>query len=300
MILKIRWNFQPFKALAQEMGEHLDYKCFFNHDALCLAYINQESETMAKNDNPQTGAHDNAFPLFFKDPVVISLQEHKDAKLRRNLDMSFTRSTNSIPLTVGDIVEAAKHYPVVFSMGEKMVPVAIVGLEKENYFVNEKNEWLDGRYVPAYVRKYPFIFSEAPEVDQLTLCIDRNALASKGEDGIAMYEGDSPAPFLNNALEFCKAYQGEYMLTQRFSETVSKLGLLRQQRSEVKFANGRAVELNGFQLVDIEKLQNLADKDVVDMHREGSLPLIYSIVQSQSNWQRLLDLGNRREPKKSA
>ena len=52
----------------------------------------------------------------------------------------------------------------------------------ENLFLREDGSWEDA-YVPAYIRRYPFIFSELPGGDQLTLCIDNNkdVIDEKGE-----------------------------------------------------------------------------------------------------------------------
>ena len=45
-----------------------------------------------------------------------------------------------------------------------MVPVAILGLRgAANQFVNSEGAWREGKYIPAYVRRYPFILMESPD-----------------------------------------------------------------------------------------------------------------------------------------
>src|SRR6185436_2186295 len=84
--------------------------------------------------------------------------------------------TNAIPLTASEMAHAARTYPIVFSGAAPTVPFAVVGLrDHENLFVDPQGVWRDDSYIPAYVRRYPFIFSEVPNSQQLVLCVDESA-----------------------------------------------------------------------------------------------------------------------------
>ncbi|MDX2074081.1 MAG: SapC family protein [Alphaproteobacteria bacterium] len=235
-------------------------------------------------------------PLFFSNPKVISIDRHAQARLRSGLTMKFAGQTNSIPLTIADIAEAAKSYPVVFTQAEVPLPVAIVGLESDNYFVDEQGKWMELNYVPAYARKYPFVFLEMPESDQLTLCVDEDALVfDEAAEGRALYENDEPSTFTQTALQFCAQFQEQHRVTKIFCEKLAALDLLTPQRSSVELANKRALQLNGFQLIDIEKFRALPKETVLELHQQDFLALIHYAIQSQSNWQHLLMLANKRE-----
>ena len=50
--------------------------------------------------------------------------------------------------------------------------MVILGVEKdENLYVKQPGSW-DARYVPAFVRRYPFVFSRSDDGQTFTLCID--------------------------------------------------------------------------------------------------------------------------------
>jgi hypothetical protein len=73
-------------------------------------------------------------------------------------NFKFASKINSVPLAVTEFEMACRSYPIVFSSGETVAPVSIVGLrEEENLFLDEESAWLSNIYVPAYIRKYPFI-----------------------------------------------------------------------------------------------------------------------------------------------
>src|SRR5262245_9243286 len=99
-----------------------------------------------------------ALPLFYRNPQQIEPARHGMAGLREAADFGFARGTNAIALAVPELAHAARSYPVVFSKESPTVPFAIVGVhEDRNLFVDAAGKWRQGAYIPAYVRRYPFI-----------------------------------------------------------------------------------------------------------------------------------------------
>ena len=127
--------------------------------------------------NPKTGtapapAQDTGLPLFFKKPAPLDLKRHAKAGLLPSQDIAFAATTNSIIINAIEFFEATRQYPIVFTQAETPLPAVIVGLEQKNYFVNDKGRWKEDAYIPAYVRKYPFVFMDVPERNEFLLCID--------------------------------------------------------------------------------------------------------------------------------
>src|SRR5262249_21728294 len=145
------------------------------------------------------------------------------------------------------------------------------GLEKENYFVGKNGAWEKGAYIPAYVRRYPFIFMELPDRQQFALCVDESAkqFREKGGKGTrAFYEDDKPSELTRNALEFCTAFHNHHQISRQFTEALNKHGLLAGMQSTAKLFNGREIQLGGFQAIDEKKLAELPDEAFLDLRKK--------------------------------
>src|SRR5512145_3456925 len=115
----------------------------------------------------------SSLPLFYRRPAAVQSQIHLGLSVKRRVDFGFARGANAVPLAGSEFYAAQRHYPIVFTRDAPAAPLAIVGLrDGRNAYVDESGHWLAGAYIPAYVRRYPFLFAENPETKQLTLCID--------------------------------------------------------------------------------------------------------------------------------
>ena len=81
---------------------------------------------------------------------------------------------NSVPLASVEIPHAAREYTIVFAGTDEVQPIVLLGVgAQENLYVTEDGGW-DAAYIPAFVRRYPFVFSKSAEGDKFTLCIDES------------------------------------------------------------------------------------------------------------------------------
>jgi hypothetical protein len=241
------------------------------------------------------------FPLFFVDPRPVDKERHAKAVILQDVGYGFAKTTNSIPVNAAEFVEAAKCYPIVFTNDEQPLPAVVVGLEKENYFIAKDGAWAPQQYVPAYVRKYPFVFTEIAEQKQFLLCVDEGSkhYAAKGK-GVAFYDNDKPSALINQALEFCAAFHNHLLATREFCAALKEKGLLVAHQSDASLTNGRKIRLGGFQMLDEKKFNALPDATILEWKQKGWLPLVYFALASNSNWRRLADAASKREPAKAA
>lgn len=221
--------------------------------------------------------------LFYENPVALNKVVHKDSKIKPLAgDYSFARHTNSVILAGVEFTEAAKELPIVFTQaGQSIVPVALLGLRnEENLFVNEEGKW-DSRYVPAFVRRYPFVLAETRDSNQRMVCIDESYAGFGSEEGEALFEKDGePAPILQKAMEFLEEYQKQYIRTEAFLKRLVDNELLMSLNARIDLVDGQQFALSGLLAVDEKKLLQLSDDKALEFFRSGELAWIYCHLMS--------------------
>lgn len=235
-------------------------------------------------------------PLFYKNPVPLDSKKHTALALKKNFGLHFADHVNAVPINLVEIPQISHFYPIAFSPDGNATPVAILGLrDNENLFVQSDGQWAKDSYVPAYIRRYPFIFSEMPGGDQLSLCIDMNddVVEEGGEQKIFEANGE-PSKLAQNALEFCKSYHAAAQQTIEFSKALAASGLLVDRAVQINLKDNRRINFSGFQIIDEAKLAEMSDKEFLNWRKKGWLTPVYSHLLSGAQWRRLGDLLNDR------
>ena len=248
---------------------------------------------MVKNPDSQTASSDQSLPLFFKTPFAIDVTRHKNSGVKSGADYRFAKQTNSIPLNVIEFLEAVKYYPIVFTPGDSAFPVALLGLEQDNNYVDAQGQWREGTYTPAYARQYPFIFVEHHEDKKLYLCVDETSerfcpTAENPEDRL-FNEENASSELTEHALKFCEAFYQHHQITRNFCADLKKHHLLMPQQSDVTLASGRSITLRGFEILNEQAFNKLPEKVFLEFRKKGWLPFIYLALASASNWKALAD-----------
>jgi hypothetical protein len=230
--------------------------------------------------------------LFYNKPVGLNKVTHKETRIEPLAgNYSFSRETNSVILAGVEFTEAAKEYPIVFaSAGESIVPVALLGLRNaENLFINEDNSW-DARYIPAFVRRYPFVLAEASDSNQRVVCIDESYEGFDTPDGEALFGDDGePTKILAQAMEFLEEYQRQYVRTETFLQRLKENDLLMSLNAQVDLVDGKQFSLTGLLAVDEKKLLGLSDEKAMEFFRAGELAWVYCHLMSLGCMSRLVD-----------
>jgi hypothetical protein len=235
-------------------------------------------------------------PLFYKNPIPLDSKIHNTLGLKKNFGLAFTAGVNAVPVNLIELPQICHYYPIAFAQDDSGTPVAILGLrDNENLFLNARNEWVEDAYIPAYIRRYPFIFSEMPGSDQLSLCIDNDpSVLEEGGEQRFFADDQKPTALSQNALEFCKSYHAAAQQTIEFGKAVAAAGILADRQAEIAIGGGKKINFSGFRIIDETKLAGLDDKIFLDWRRKGWLPFIYAHLFSGAQWQRLTRLLNAR------
>lgn len=228
-------------------------------------------------------------PLFYKQPRPLVAERDADLALGEINDFSYAAGTNSLPVVAAELPMLCKHFPILFTGEETPTLVALLGLRSgENLFVDAAGAWSAGVYMPAYMRRYPFIFMEHAERGEFTLCLDM-AAPGVGSGSNRLFENGEPTAFTKAALDFCRDYQAHFIFTSDFIAAVIEADLLVDNRADVTLGDGQKISLGGFKVIDEARFNALPNDTFLKWRERGWLHLVYCHFISSGNWATLID-----------
>ncbi|MEM9030712.1 MAG: SapC family protein [Pseudomonadota bacterium] len=227
-------------------------------------------------------------PPCYRKLIPLVPDQHALLGVCGNSDYTFAATTNSFPLAVDEFAAAQKHYPILFTVGEHPMPAALVSLQdRVNPYVDAMGHWLNSAYVPAYVRRFPFMLLRAQAgKSDFALCIDPTAQNVGDDYERKLFADGEPTPFAKSILDFCVAYQKALDTTRRIGTKLRALDLFTEPTIKVSHAS-RRIQLTGFQVVDEQRLRQLPDDRLADLARSGLLGSVYAHLFSLSALGRL-------------
>ena len=230
--------------------------------------------------------------LIYETAVPVSSVRHSKACVEAGGNYGFSRSVNSVPLMAVEFPFAAPEYAIVFAgTKESLMPAVILGMrDKENLFLDAAGAW-QARYVPAFVRRYPFVFSTSSDGKTFTLCIDEGFAGFNAEGrGQRLFNDEAkPSEYTDNVLKFVQEYQRQFDRTRAFCEKLVELDLLEPMQAQVSLASGEKSSLTGFMAVDRKKLKALTGEKLVELVKTDELELLYLHLFSMRNFSTVKD-----------
>lgn len=262
---------------------------------------------MTENSNTPPEGSRSVLLLFYKDPVLLRFEEHGDVGLAPSSSFSFARDAEVIPLCIGEFTAAMRHFPIVFSMGEQAVPLAVVGIQRRhNLFIGRDGSWRANSYVPAYVRRYPFIVSETPDKARQFLAMDKASdrfveSASAHQHSERLFDaGGKPTAIAQTALAFCQAWHVDHAKTIAFGQALAAAQVLEPYHADIRLPDGTQHQVNGFRAVNEKSFRALPAKSVAEWHAKGWLDLVAFHLASLESFQNLLELNAQRASERKA
>jgi hypothetical protein len=231
--------------------------------------------------------------LIYEAAVPVNEGRHKEWSVEVGTDYSFSRKVNSVPLMAVEFPTASAEYAVVFGgTGDVVMPAVILGARAdENLYVDEDGAW-HAKYIPAFLRRYPFVFSSNDEGKTFTLCIDESfpGFNQDGKGEALFGDEGKPTPYVDNVLNFLQQYQLEFKRTQEFCKKLKDLNLLEPMQAQISLDSGEKMLLTGFSVVDRARLKTLSAEALADLAKSDELELIYTHLLSMRNFSEMRQL----------
>ena len=240
--------------------------------------------------------------LFYSRPEPLNVEAHGKLGLRRiDRPFAFAGASQISPLTVTEFQLACQNYPIIFA-GDGRQPLAVMGVNPDsNMFVGANGLFETGTYVPAYIRRYPFVLANDPANEQLVVCIDRGAVMLGDLPDLPFFDpAGQPTEYTKGCIQFCNDFEAECRRTESFVALLKDLDLFEVRKQTFTPTNadgspGVQQDVAEYFAVSEDRLKALPDAKVRELLDNGAMSQIYAHIISLNNWDRLITVAIARQ-----
>jgi hypothetical protein len=258
---------------------------------------------MAIPPAPQSPSADlSGSVLFYSKPEPLSLEAHGKLGLRRmEKPFAFAATTHVVPVTVTEFQAAGVCYPIIFA-GERYQPLAVMGVSTgTNLFVEPDGSFQLGAYIPAYIRRYPFVLAADEARSQMVVCIDRNAAMLSEDHDLAFFDDKGqPTEYTKGCMQFCNDFEAEGRRTESFITLLRDLDLFEVRRQTFTPVNpdgaqGEPQPVAEYFAISDEKVKALPADKLKELVENGALFQVYAHLTSLAGWDRIVTMALARQ-----
>jgi hypothetical protein len=165
-----------------------------------------------------------------------------------------------------------------------------------NMFIQPNGFFEVGVYVPAYIRRYPFVLANDAAREQMVVCIDRAAAMLGDLPDLPFFDpAGEPTEYTRNCIQFCNDYEMEIRRTESFVALLTELDLFETRKTTFTPPNldgtpGQPQEIAEYFAVSDARLKALPDDRIRALLDNGALAQIFAHLQSLAGWDRLISL----------
>jgi len=263
----------------------------------------EQTEKAARPTESRTTKQEGNGNGIFKKIMPLQQERHGQLKLKPNNSFTFAAGTHVAGVMANEFFQLASTYPIVFveePKQDEFRPVALLGLEPgQNLFVDGNGKW-EAAYIPAIVRRYPFVLARTNEEGRYTVCIDEESGFFSEEDGRPLFTDDGqPAEVLERVKRYLSGLQQMEQLTKEFCHTLKEHNLFAPLNMRVRKADA-VQNITGAYAVNEQRLEALKDETFLDLRKQKMLPMAYSHLISLAQIERLLQLRDQKTPQPMA
>jgi len=229
----------------------------------------------------------------FKRKEILKPAQHGGLRILETNDYAYARGEVLAPIVFDEMADIAREYPIVFPDNQSGLPCALMGLEDgQNAYVDDHGAW-QGIYIPAHIRRYPFMFGKADSTAASTeagksryiVLFDPDAPQLQDTNGHPVFTPDGkPSPHAQRRMALLESMQKAIPATQAMVAAIDALGLLVERSIQINKGGKLTNVVKGLKVVDEKKLNQLPDADFVSLRNQGALPLVYAHLLSWANF----------------
>jgi hypothetical protein len=224
---------------------------------------------------------------------LLSNKLHKNLKIIVNNNFSHLSHMHVAPITIDEFSDCSADLPLVFMKkpldDSKYIPVALLGLKKEENLVIENGLW-KRNFLPAAFSHYPLSLTPHPDyIEKFIIRIDLGSKLVSESEGQALFNSDgTDTQFLNLSKNALSEYYRHVLISEEFMKTIKQLRLLEAGNFTVT-TKKETRNVSGIYIINEKKLNQLSEEKFSSLRKKGYLMPIYAHLLSLKQTQRLVD-----------
>lgn len=232
---------------------------------------------------------------------LLNNVKHQDLRIDTHKKAEYGDNVGGCLVFPAEFMEVHKEYPIYFQKdaetGEYQA-LALFGFDNgENLFLSETGWQAD--YVPALIRREPFLIGlpqEAQDTDlqNAVIHVDMESprIATNGQgEAVFLAEGGA-SPFLKDINAALALVHEGLNNSKAMFEGFAALDLIEPFTLDIVFDDQSQFKTSRYYTINQEKLYQLPDNIVGELHRAGYLQLAYMVLQSLGNVKKLIKKKN--------
>lgn len=230
--------------------------------------------------------------------VLLNNVDHQDLRVITRYGAELGHAVQCVPTFPTEYADIQREYPIFFRREPEsgaLQSVAMLGLAPgENLFL-EGDEWRAG-YVPAFLARGPFLigFQEQERDGQRrkepVIHVDLDDARVNRTDGEPVFlEHGGSTRYLKHIAALLNGIQEGLAIGQSMYRAFESLELIEPVKLEIDVLEDVRYVLNGFHMIDRERLAALKGSDLAELNRAGFLEGAFLVLASQSNMARLIE-----------
>jgi hypothetical protein len=233
---------------------------------------------------------------------MLNSVDHKDTRIITERSAAYGDNVMFAMTFPSEFRSVQAFYPILFhkdGRGE-FYPVALFGFQDgENLFLDESG-W-HARYVPAMVRRQPFLIGFGPATAEgdserrRMLSLDMDSPRVNKDRGEALFEPlGGRTPFLEEMMTLLERLYHGIEHGKAFVAALQEHGLIESVNFEITLQDGSRNQLLGFYAINEDKLQGLSGEALGQLSEKGFLMPLFMMLASTVNMAALVEFKNVR------
>jgi hypothetical protein len=235
-----------------------------------------------------------------KQHAVLDSKGHRELRIRAGASAELGDAVMACLTVPSEFRRIQNEFPILFrrDLDEgSFSALALFGFENgENLFL-EDERW-DARYRPLALAIQPFLVGRPLEGDgpaQLHIDLGHARIAGEGEEGVRPFdEHGQPTPYLESIIAGLDELDQGYRASGDFFAALERYRLLEPFSLDIDLRDGSKHRLVGYHLIDEERLRELEQGALAELHSSDYLMPIFMAVASLANLSALIERKNRR------